>query len=274
MPTFSIPDGPVISYEDTGDNGDPSRVPIIFSHGLFMSRHMFGPQLEEFSRDHRCIVWDERAHGDTVWEGDFTYWDSARDLFALADHLGIDRFIHVGFSQGGLLALRAAMLDPTRFIGMVQLSTQAGGLAGEEEQAFRAIIAEWTELGPTPEKLDFLDWLILGPGADSKFWRDYWSTLTPQQINDATYALYDAKSVEDRLGEVTAPLIVIHGLVDVSTPLERAILVSERAPDCRGLTLVENGPHVCNLTHVDIVNSACRTFIDEVSAEYLATLAP
>lgn len=263
MARFEIPGGPVISYEDTGGDG----IPIIFSHGLFMSKEQFAPQVAEFSRDHRCIVWDERAHGDTEWSGEFTYWDSARDLFALADHLGIDRFIHFGFSQGGLLALRGALLEPQRFIGLIQCSTQAGGLAGEEEAAFREIVAEWIEKGPTPEKLDFLVKLILGPGADEQFWRDYWTTLTPVNLEDATFALYDAASIEDRLNEITAPVLVIHGLDDISTPLERGTRVAELVPDSRGVTLVENGPHAVNLTHVSVVNDVTRSFVDQVSAE-------
>jgi len=263
MAFFQIPNGPTIAYEDTGGDG----VPIIFSHGLFMSRHMFGPQLEEFAKDHRCIIWDERAHGETIWQGDFTYWDSADDLIALADHLGIDRFIHFGFSQGGLLALRAALRHPERFIGLIQCSTQAGGLAGEEEQAFRKIVAEWVDLGPTEEKLDFLVGLILGPGADEQFWREYWSTLTPQQLNDATYALYDAQSIEDRLGEIAPPTLVIHGLADISTPLERGVRVSKEVQDPRGLLLVEGGPHALNLTHADQVNATARSFVDAVSNE-------
>ena len=265
MLTFKVPDGPVLSYKDTGGSG----IPIIFSHGLFMSKDMFEPQLAEFSKDHRCIVWDERAHGDTEWSGPFTYWDSARDLLALADHLGIDRFIHFGFSQGGLLALRGALLEPERFIGLVQCSTQAGGLAGEEEAAFREIVAEWIEKGATPEKLEFLVKLILGPGANEQFWSDYWSTLTPRNLEDATYALYDAASIEDRLDEIVPPVLVIHGLADVSTPLERGVLVADRVPDCRGLTLVEEGPHAVNLTHFSVVNEATRAFVEQISTEHL-----
>lgn len=263
MPTVKIHNGPTLSYTDSGGLG----MPIIFSHGLFMSREMFGPQLSEFTRDHRCITWDERAHGDTEWEGPFTYWDSAEDLIALADHLGIDKFIHFGFSQGGLLALRAAFKYPERIVGLIQCSSQAGGLAGDEEQAFRAIVSEWIELGPTESKLDFLVQLILGPGANENFWRDYWKTLTPQQLIDATYALYDAKSVYDRLSEITQPTLVIHGLADISTPVERAVRVSEGVPGSSGLLLVEGGPHALNLTHAEQVNRACRTFVDEVTSE-------
>ena len=264
MPNLEIPDGPTIAFTDSGGAG----IPIIFSHGLFMSRNMFGPQIEEFAKDHRCITWDERAHGDTIWEGPFTYWDSADDLIALADHLNIDKFIHFGFSQGGLLALRAALKFPDRFVGLIQCSTQAGELAGEEEQAFREIVAEWIEEGPTEKKLEFLVNLILGPGADENFWRDYWRTLTPQQLTDATYALYDAKSIYDRLSGITQPTLVIHGLNDISTPLERGARVAREVPDSRGLVLVEEGPHALNLTHSEQVNDACREFVDAVSAEH------
>ncbi|TFC80562.1 alpha/beta hydrolase [Cryobacterium sp. TMS1-20-1] len=48
-------------------------------------------------------------------------------MFALADALGIDKFIHFGFSQGCLLALRAVLTHPERFVGLIQCSTQAGG---------------------------------------------------------------------------------------------------------------------------------------------------
>ena len=263
MPTLTIPGGPTLNYEDTGGSG----IPIIFSHGLFMSKDMFGPQLEEFSSDHRCVIWDERAHGDTQWEGDFTYYDSADDLIALADALQIDRFIHFGFSQGGLLGLRAALKHPGRFVGLIQCSTQAGGLAGEEEQAFRKIVGDWIEEGPTEERLDFLVGLILGEGADEQYWRNYWSGLTPRQLEDATFALYDAQSIESQLGGLVPPTLVIHGLSDISTPLERGVKVAELVPDSRGLHLVENGPHALNLTHSAEVNQVVRRFVDEVSSE-------
>jgi len=42
------------------------------------------------------------------------YWDSARDVLALLSHLGIERAVLGGMSQGGFLSLRAAMLAPQR----------------------------------------------------------------------------------------------------------------------------------------------------------------
>jgi pimeloyl-ACP methyl ester carboxylesterase len=260
---IKISTGPVVAYEDTGGSG----VPIIFSHGLFMDHTMFAPQIEHFRAAWRCITWDERAHGGTVARGAFTYWDSADDLLALMNSLDISRAIHVGMSQGGLLGMRAALLEPARFVGIVQLATQAGKLAEDGAEAFKAIIAEWQKEGATEAKLKFLTNLILGPGIDPSYWRRYWATFTPSQLEDAVSALYALDELYDRLHEVVVPTLTIHGLADVSTPYQRAERVAREVPDSRGITLIEGGPHAVNISHPDQVNSALSTFLAELAAE-------
>jgi len=263
MSSVKIATGPEIAYEDTGGAG----VPIIFSHGLFMNRAMFIPQIEQFSDSWRCVTWDERAHGDTVYpRGHFTSWDAARDLLALMDALHIERTIHVGMSQGGLLGMRAAMLAPHRFVGIVQLSSQAGKLAEEGAAAFKGIIGEWKTRGATEDKLTFLTDLILGPGVDPTYWRNYWKSLTAERIDDAVSPIYSLDELYERLHEVIVPVLTIHGLADVSTPYQRAERVAREVPDSRGIALIENGPHAVNLSHVAEVNQALRTFFDELSA--------
>jgi pimeloyl-ACP methyl ester carboxylesterase len=255
--------GTTIAYEDSGGPG----VPIVFSHGLFMNRHMFRPQVDEFSRTWRCLTWDERAHGETRYEtGSFTYWDSAQDLLGLLDALHISRIIHVGMSQGGLLGMRAAILRPDRFCGIVQLATQAGKLAEDGADAFKAIMEEWKSQGATPDKLEFLTNLILGPGVPSSEWQRYWSTLAPTALTDMTSALYSLEELYDRLSEVKVPLCTIHGLNDVSTPYQRAERVAREVPDAREVTLIPGGPHAVNLSHPAEVNAAIQRFIDELVA--------
>jgi 3-oxoadipate enol-lactonase len=252
--TLTLPTGPTVTYEDSGGEG----VPVIFSHGLFMDHTMFNAQVAVFAPQYRCITWDERAHGGTQWSGAFTYWDSGTDLLALMDALEIDRAIHVGMSQGGILGIRAALTAPDRFIGLVQLSTQCGKLEGAD--GFKAIVAEWVEKGPTEDKLKFLTELILGPGVETAYWHNYWTSMKPGQIEDAVSALYGIEEVYDRLPELTMPVCTIHGLADVSTPHELAERVAREVPNPRGVTLIEDGPHAVNMTHPDQVNAALRTF--------------
>jgi 3-oxoadipate enol-lactonase len=256
---LTLPTGPTIAYEDSGGRG----VPVIFSHGLFMDHSMFDAQLAQFAPQYRCITWDERAHGATQWRGAFTYWDSGRDLLAMMDALGIDRAIHVGMSQGGILGMRAALTAPERFIGIVQLATQSGKLEGAD--AFKAIIAEWVAKGPTDDTLKFLTELILGPGVDTAYWHRYWTSFPPAQIEDAVSALYSIDEMYARLPELTMPLCTIHGLADVSTPHELALRVANEAPNARGVTLINDGPHAVNMTHANQVNAALRTFFDSLT---------
>jgi pimeloyl-ACP methyl ester carboxylesterase len=56
----------------------------------------------------------------------FTYWDSANDLAALLQNLGVERAVLVGMSQGGYLSLRAALAHPDLVQGLILIDTQAG----------------------------------------------------------------------------------------------------------------------------------------------------
>ena len=60
MPYADV-NGQRLFYEDTGGGEDA----IVFSHGYFMSRAMFDPQIAALRDDWRCISWDERGHGQT-----------------------------------------------------------------------------------------------------------------------------------------------------------------------------------------------------------------
>jgi 3-oxoadipate enol-lactonase len=255
---IALPSGPTVAVEDSGGSG----MPVVFSHGLFMNKAMFADQVAVFTPEYRCIAWDERAHGETAWNQPFTYWDSAQDLLALLDALGIEKCIHVGMSQGGLLGMRAAILAPDRFTGIVQLATQAGTLEGAEP--FREFLDGWKADIAGADKMTFLTDLILGPGVDPAYWHACWKRFTPDQIETAVSALFAIEPLYDRLHEVTVPLCTIHGLADVSTPHTLAERVAREVPDARGVTMIEGGPHAVNISHADQVNAALRTFFDEL----------
>ena len=121
--SFAEINGQRIRYEDSGGDG----APVILAHGFLMDREMFAPQMEALSGEFRVITWDERGFGETEFDGEpFTYWDSAADCLALLDHLGIERAVVGGMSQGGFLSLRAALTAPERVRALVLIDTQAG----------------------------------------------------------------------------------------------------------------------------------------------------
>ena len=102
MPHADV-NGQHLYYEDTGGGG----LPVILAHGFLMDRSMFDRQIEVLAPTYRVVTWDERGVGRTEFDDQpFTYWDSARDLLGLMEHLGIERAVIGGMSQGGFVALR------------------------------------------------------------------------------------------------------------------------------------------------------------------------
>src|ERR1700722_2056553 len=80
--------GRLLWFEDTGGDGPA----VIFSHGFLMDREMFADNIAALVPAYRCVSWDQRGFGRTgAVDTPFTYWDSARDLLGLLDHLGIER---------------------------------------------------------------------------------------------------------------------------------------------------------------------------------------
>ncbi len=98
--------GQRLYYEDSGGDGPP----VILGHGFLMDHEMFAPQVAALAPEFRVITWDERGFGLTEFDDKpFTYWDSADDCLGLLTHLGIERAVVGGMSQGGFLSMRAAL---------------------------------------------------------------------------------------------------------------------------------------------------------------------
>jgi len=79
--------------------------------------------IEEFSREYRCIVADLRNAYDGQSSGPLEAerpWDSyTDDHLGLLGHLGIDRFMVMGFSIGGILAWNLLKHAPHRIVAAV-----------------------------------------------------------------------------------------------------------------------------------------------------------
>jgi pimeloyl-ACP methyl ester carboxylesterase len=248
-----------VFYEDTG--GD--KPVLAFSHGLLMDHAMFAPQIEALRADWRCVSWDERGHGLTGQIPNlspFTYWDSAKDLAALLAHLGIDRAILVGMSQGGFLSLRCALLYPSLVRALIMIDTQAGPEEPTQMVGNRAVGEFWLENGPTESLLDNAERVLLGehwPGAPA--WREKWWHFSPRHFLECLNTLGEREDLTPRLAEIQVPALVIHGDADLAIPVSKAEALAEglRAR----LEVVPGAGHAANLTHPEPVNAAIETFL-------------
>jgi pimeloyl-ACP methyl ester carboxylesterase len=259
LKTARLSTGPAIAYTDTG--GDAPA--ILLAHGFMLDHTMFDPQVDALRDDYRVIAWDHRGHGDTRDDGGtYSYWDSARDALALLDTLGVETAILGGMSQGGFLSLRAALLAPQRVRALVLIDSQAGGENPEVAPLYEAMHTQWITEGPSDDLVRTAVSIIL---ADDPQLLDIWvprAQARPKEgLTPPFRCLMDREDITDRLGEITAPALVIHGTADGAIPMERAQQLADGLPNARPLVTIEGGAHASNVTHPAEVNAAIRDFL-------------
>lgn len=105
-----------LHYEERG-RGEP----LLLLHGFGMcGPGDWGQIADELAKSHRVILPDLRGHGwSTNPSGKFTMRQSAEDIRALLDHLGIRRARAMGISAGGMTLLHLATKYPDRVDAMV-----------------------------------------------------------------------------------------------------------------------------------------------------------
>jgi 3-oxoadipate enol-lactonase len=259
MPDIEV-NGQRLHYTDSGGGGKPA---VAFCHSFGMDGSMFAAQLEEFAGEYRCITWDERAHGSSRTHGPFDFWDSARDVLALLDALQVERAALVGTSQGGFLALRAAMLAPERLAAVAVLGSSAAAEEPEQKVAFEQLHEAFVSGvdGPPEQVLDAMAGICFGDVFDAEPWKARWREWPAEQFTFAFRALADRDDVVDRLAEVQAPVLVLHGTDDRSYRPSYGAAICAGVVRCDGFVEVDGGAHFLSITDPKPVNSALRPFL-------------
>lgn len=117
---ITLNDGRDLVYTDLGD---PEGTPILFAHGMPGCR-LEGWFFHEQARrcGFRIVTPDRPGIGGSTFQRGRVLLDYPRDVAALADALGIDQFIHMGWSSGGSRTLACAFAMPERVRLAVSLS--------------------------------------------------------------------------------------------------------------------------------------------------------
>ncbi|HSL74446.1 MAG TPA: alpha/beta hydrolase [Ilumatobacteraceae bacterium] len=256
MPYADV-NGQRIHFEDTGGDGPV----VILAHGFLMDLEMFAPQVAALRDQYRVVTWDERGFGATEYDGQpFTYWDSAADCLGLLDHLGIERAVVGGMSQGGFLSLRVALTAPERVRGLILLDTQAGTEDPEVVPGYEGMRDTWLAAGPVDDLVNAVAGLIISDPDVNPIWIAKWKQRPNDFIQQPFATLMGRDDVTDRLGEITCPALVVHGTEDVSISMEKAEALAAGLPGS-GPVVKVGGAHAANLTNPEPVNAAILEFL-------------
>jgi 3-oxoadipate enol-lactonase len=256
MPTATI-NGQQIHYEDTGGDGPA----VVLAHGFLMDLTMFEHQVAALRDQYRVITWDERGFGETGFDGQpFSYWDSASDCLGLMDHLGIERAVVGGMSQGGYLSLRVALSAPERVRALILLDSGAALDSPEKLAANSGMVDMWLAVGPVDELAQAVATIIIDDADENPKWVAKWQARPKELLAESARCLLTRDDVSPRLGEITCPALVIHGTEDTAITMEHAEEMAAGLVGCGGVVKVA-GAHAANLTNPEPVNAAILDFL-------------
>lgn len=99
--------------------------PILCLHGHPGSGRCMSVFTKHLSRRFQTLAPDLRGYGSSRVQQNFTMTDHLIDLEALLDCFHIDRYLVLGWSLGGILAMELAFRYPHRVSGLILIATAA-----------------------------------------------------------------------------------------------------------------------------------------------------
>jgi pimeloyl-ACP methyl ester carboxylesterase len=268
--TLALPDGRTLAYTDIG--APDGRVAFHF-HGAPGGRlELVGLDAAFDAVDVRVITADRPGYGGSAPHLGRTTADWAGDVAALADHLGVDRFVVMGLSSGGPYTVACASLLRDRVVGAIiaagntdmswpdagngYLQSELDIMAMDDENA----AAAWCEEHYGADGSGFFGGdLDLGPIdnawlADETNLSSLMATMAEAFARGVVGYAHDI-TVQGRAwtfdpARITAPTIVVHGADDRLVPLSHsehtASLIPGAelrvVPECGHLSLVDHLP--------------------------------
>jgi pimeloyl-ACP methyl ester carboxylesterase len=176
------------------------------------------------------IVPDLRGHGhSTNPAGEFTFRQSALDVFVLLDHLRVDRFKAIGVSLGAKTLLHVATQQPSRVDAMVLVSATPYF----PEQA-RAIMRQVSPDNRTEAEWEQMrQWHKHGDEQIRALWR---------MSNAFKDSYEDMNFTPPLLSTITARTLIVHGDRDPLYPVDMAMQLFASIPQSY-LWVVPNAGH-------------------------------
>ncbi|HYK82316.1 MAG TPA: alpha/beta hydrolase [Gemmatimonadales bacterium] len=125
------------------DDGGSGGVPVLFVHSLAGTAGQWAAQLAHLRPARRAAALELRGHGrSAVPPRDYAIPSLALDVAAVADALGLGRFVLVGHSLGGTVTLAYAGAHPARVVGLLLVDPNGDprGIPPDQLAAFTAAL--------------------------------------------------------------------------------------------------------------------------------------
>jgi proline iminopeptidase len=259
------------------------ELPLFVLHGgPGLDHTMFGSYLDALGDRCRLLLVDERGTGrsEPAPPGTWALAHHAADVEAMAGSLGLERYAVLGHSYGAFIALQHAVDFPGSPAATVVSSGIADArflahvedeLAAFEPVALREQVqSSWAREAEAHTQEDVASLLAdqlpfhfadpRDPRIDEMRAAMSGAVYGPDVLRAAATEDYGAIAVEDRLADVTHPVLVLAGRHDRTCPVAAAEAMAAGLPDAE-LVVFEDSGHMTFVEENDAYLGAVRDFL-------------
>lgn len=271
MPVAHL-NGTELFYVEVGQ-GPPC---LVMHGGLGFDHTMLHPWLDPLGEQMRLVYYDHRGNGRSGRPPSetLTFEQLCSDADALRDYLGFEQVGVMGHSYGGFIALEYALRYPERLSHLILFDTAPATDHGEE------IMANLNRKGATQEQMEAFG---SSPESDDGLWR-MWKLIEPlyfynydaelagrlfgktvmsAEASRAGDALLGGWDLTSRLGEISAPTLILVGQDDFICPPSRAKIMHEGIPDSE-LAVFENSGHMAYVEEPEAFLDTIRSWLQSI----------
>ena len=258
--------------------------PVIVLHGgPGLDHYMFGDYLDSLCDQFRLILVDQRAQGrsDMCDESTWTLNQMAKDIMLLANAMDLKKYAVLGHSYGGFVVLQNAVDYPNHASQTIVSSglPSAKYLANvwsnlekfEPVELREQVTKSWEreKFAQTREEVDSLlhDQLPfqfgnpLDPRIAEFEQRTSGGVNSPEVLRYFANADYGGIEVEDKLANVTHPVLVLAGRGDRTCVVEGAEAMANGLPDAEFIVF-ENSGHMTYVEENEKYLKVVREFLN------------
>ena len=255
-------------YVEWGEGGAP---PIVLLHGLGSMCRIWDPLARALQDRYRLIALDQRGHGDTTWPAEPAYSteDYVGDLEALIEAWGLERFVIVGLSMGGMNAIAYAARHPERVTHLVPVDIRPAldPMKRPNIQNDRRVAEEGH---PTFDDLDaaYIARKLTHPHTPDESLRHHVRHLMKQAPDGRWTAKHDPQvsyswrpsDLWGELPKVAAPVLIVRGGQSQVLPEEIAVRMRDAFRRAELVTIEQSGHTVPEDTPQEFIE-AVETFL-------------
>lgn len=260
---------------------EDAQPPLLLLHAIGCTAMLsWFSAVPSLAREHRVVLFDQRWHGRGPRIGrTFRLADLADDVIAVADELGIERFIPVGYSMGGIVAQLTWQRHRDRVAGLVLAATARNFRGtGRESTFFRMLPPLLLPLAITGSpkmharalEQGMLEGYLGGTVADKEFtqWAMTELRLTSRRATFSALSAMGGFSSADWIGDVDVPTSVVITAKDHAIPTRRQRKLAASIPGAKVFEI--DGGHASCVTHHEefaaAVTGACASVVQRIGA--------